>query len=77
MAASKLEDDIAWHRQQIARLNDAIGKGEPGRALPKGQIWGSKNREDVLPTTMLGMRRQLEHFEYRLQDLEDQRGKGE
>lgn len=75
--ARKLDDNIIWHREQIARLNDAISKGEPGRALPKGQIWGSKNRDDVLPTTILGMRRQLEHFEQRLQDLEEQRGRGD
>jgi hypothetical protein len=74
--ARKLEDDIVWHREQIARLNDAIARGEPGTAPPKGAIWGPKNRTDMLPTTVVGMRRQLERFEQILQELEDQRGGG-
>lgn len=74
--ARKLEDDITWHREQIARLNEAIAKDEPGRALPQGKIWGPKTRHDVLPATLLGMRRQLAHFEQRLQDLEEQRASG-
>ncbi|HVR68450.1 MAG TPA: hypothetical protein VMT98_17510 [Verrucomicrobiae bacterium] len=75
-APRKLEDSIIWHREQIARLNDAIARGEPGTAVAKGAVWGPKTRSDVLPTTMLGMRRELEHYEQALQGLEEQRGQG-
>jgi hypothetical protein len=75
--ARKLDEDIAWHRNQIARLNAAIANGDAGKALPKGPAWGPKSgNADVLPATLLGMRRQLEHFEYRLQTLEEQLGQG-
>jgi hypothetical protein len=75
--ARKLEDDIIWHRDQIARLNDAIAKGEPGKAAAKGPAWGPKNQSDALPDTVAGMRKQLERFEQILMDLEEQRGQGD
>jgi hypothetical protein len=73
---AKLDDDILWHREQIARLNAAIETGEPGKAVPKGPAWGPKNRSDALPDTVAGMRRQLERFEQTLLELEEQRGFG-
>ncbi len=73
---AKLDDDILWHREQIARLNAAIGKGEPGKAVPKGPAWGPKGQSDALPDTVAGMRRQLERFEQTLLELEEQRGFG-
>jgi hypothetical protein len=75
--ARKLEDDIIWHRDQIARLSDAIAKGEPGKAAVKGPAWGPKNQSDALPDTVAGMRKQLERFEQIVMDLEEQRGRGE
>jgi hypothetical protein len=75
--ARKLNEDIAWHRDQIARLNEAIANGDAGKAPPKTPAWGPKSNGDVLPATLLGMRRQLEHFEYRLQTLEEQLGQGD
>lgn len=74
--ARKVDDDIAWHRDQIARLNAAIEKGEPGKPAKKGPAWGPKHAADALPDTLAGMRRQLERYEQILMDLEDQRGQG-
>jgi hypothetical protein len=74
--ASKLEDDIHWHRTQIARLHEAIARGEPGKPETKGPAWGPKARPDPLPTTMTAMRLQLGKFEQTLLDLEEQRGRG-
>jgi hypothetical protein len=75
--ARKLEDDIAWHRAQIARLNEAIAKGAPGLAQPKGPTWGPKGPRDELPSTVTGLRIQLDRFERTLLELEEQRGRGD
>jgi hypothetical protein len=75
--ARMLEDDIAWHTAQIARLNDAIERGEPGKTAEKGPSWGPKNQSDALPDSMAGMRKQLEKFEQILLELEEQRGRGD
>jgi hypothetical protein len=77
MSARKLEDDIHWHRTQIARLHEAIARGEPGKAETKGPSWGPKGPSNQLPSTMSGLRIQLERFERTLQELEEQRGRGD
>ena len=74
---AKLEDDIAWHREQIARLSDAIEKGEPGKPTAKGPAWGPKNQPHTLPDTVAGMRKQLERYEQTLLELEEQKGRGD
>lgn len=74
---AKLDDDISWHEAQIARLNEAIDKGEPGKSAPKGPAWGPKNQPDALPDTVAGMRKQLQRCEQTLSELEEQRGRGE
>lgn len=75
--ARKLEDDIDWHRAQIARLHQAIARGEPGKPETKGPAWGPKAQSDPLPVTMSAMRIQLDRFERMLLELEEQRGRGE
>ena len=74
---AKLEDDIAWHREQIARLSDAIEKGEPGKPTPKGPAWGPQNQPHTLPDTVAGLRKQLERYEQTLLELEEQKGRGD
>ncbi|MDP3738171.1 MAG: hypothetical protein Q8R02_12320 [Hyphomonadaceae bacterium] len=74
---AKLDDDITWHRDQIARLGDAIEKGEPGTPVAKGPAWGPKARSDALPDTIAGMRKQLARYEQTLLELEEQRGRGD
>lgn len=73
---AKLDDDIDWHRAQIARLGEAIESGEPGVAVAKGPAWGPKARSDALPDTLAGMRKQLARYEQTLLELEEQRGQG-
>ena len=58
-------------------FNEAIDKGEPGKAAPKGPAWGPKNQPGALPDTVAGMRKQLQRFEQTLSELEEQRGRGE
>lgn len=74
--AGKLEDDIHWHRTQIARLHEAIARGEPGKPETVRPAWGPKAAPNPLPTTMAAMRLQLDQFERMLLELEEQRGRG-
>jgi hypothetical protein len=73
----KLDDDIHWHRTQIARLHEAIARGEPGKAETKGPAWGPSGPRDMLPSTMSGLRIQLERFKRTLLELEAQRDRGD
>lgn len=75
----KLDDDIDWHLAQIERLNDAIAMGEPlQKEIVKTPLWGPKGGGAAeLPTTLSGMRRQLEQYEQTLRELEEQRGRGD
>jgi hypothetical protein len=76
-----LDDDIYWHRTQIARLHEAIARGEPGKAPDKarsgGPSWAPVRPVDSLPCTMSGLRSQRDYFERTLQKLRQQRSRGE
>lgn len=77
--ARKLDDDITWHRDQIARINQAIdrresGEEEPGQPAARGPAWGPKGETGALPQSIAGMRRLLDRYEQMLVALEDQRG---
>ena len=72
----KLDDDIYWHRIQIARLHEAIARGEPGKAESSGPSWAPSKPLDSLPCTMSGLRIQLDRFERKLHRLRLQRGRG-
>jgi hypothetical protein len=75
---SKLENDIDWHLAQIERLQAAIAMGEPPKTVAeKTPIWGPKRGGAELPSTLAGMRQQLERYEQTLLELEEQRGRGE
>jgi hypothetical protein len=77
--SSKLENDIAWHREQIARFQAAIELGEPAKTTAiKTPAWGPKRGGAAeLPATLAGMRQQLSRFEQTLAELEEQRGQGD
>jgi hypothetical protein len=76
--ATKLENDIDWHLAQIERLQAAIDMGEPPKnTAAKTPIWGPKGGAAEMPTTLAGMRQQLERYEQTLRELEEQRGRGE
>lgn len=75
---SRLENDIDWHLEQIERLQAAIAMGEPAKNLAeKAPIWGPKRSNAELPSTLAGMRQQLERYEQTLLELEEQRGRGD
>jgi len=76
--ATKLETDIDWHLAQIERLQAAIAMGEPQKTVAeKAPIWGPKRGAAELPTTLAGMRQQLQRYEQTLLELEEQRGRGD
>lgn len=77
--ARKLEDDIAWHREQIERLQQAIALGESAKATATSTpAWGPKRGGAAeLPATLAGMRKMLDGFEQTLSELEEQRGRGD
>ncbi|HEX5007975.1 MAG TPA: hypothetical protein VFV70_12730 [Hyphomonadaceae bacterium] len=73
----KLDDDIYWHRMQIARLHEAIARCEPGKAESRGPSWGPTRPQDSLPSTMSGLRIQLDRFERTLRELQQRRSRDE
>jgi hypothetical protein len=76
---SKLENDIDWHLAQIERLQAAIAMGEPAKNVAaKTPIWGPKASAGAeMPATVAGMRQLLARYEQTLQELEEQRGRGD
>jgi hypothetical protein len=77
--ATKLEADIDWHLAQIEILQAAIAMGEPPKTTgEKTPIWGPKRGGAAeMPTTLAGMRQQLQRYEQTLMELEEQRGRGD
>ena len=77
--SNKLEADIAWHEAQIVRFQEAIALGEPAKSTAApAPAWGPKRGGAMeMPTTLAGMRQQLQRLEQTLSELEEQRGRGD